>query len=160
LWIIKNPFVEQHLLSGKGIKIKVYTKILFALFITGMSFSVFAQECKKFVPNAKVEIQEFESINSKSYKGWKKIDIPNKISFYAPADFERVESNSKAGGHPSSAFWYQLSGNQLQNGFWEGKEVFQTKGFLENEFAKHNMKIEGNLPDDNIQSPSFLVRKN
>lgn len=60
----------------------------------------------------------------------------------------------------ANGIWHQVSGNQLQNGFWKGKEVFQTKGFLETEFLKHGMKIEGTLPDDNIQSPSFLVRKN
>lgn len=60
----------------------------------------------------------------------------------------------------ANGIWHQLSGNQLNKGFWKGKEVFQTKGFLEKEVAKHNMKIEGTLPDNNIQSPSFLVRKN
>ncbi len=59
----------------------------------------------------------------------------------------------------ANGIWHQLSGNQLQNGFWKGKEVFQTKGFLEKEFSKHGMKIEETLPDDNIQSPSFLIRK-
>jgi hypothetical protein len=60
----------------------------------------------------------------------------------------------------ANGIWHQLSGNQLNKGFWKGKEVFQTQGFLEKEFSKHNMKIEGTLPDNNIQSPSFLVRKN
>ncbi len=55
--------------------------------------------------------------------------------------------------------FHSLTGKQLQRGFWNGKQVYQTKDFLDKEFAKHNMKIEGTLPDDNIQSPSFLVRK-
>lgn len=60
----------------------------------------------------------------------------------------------------ANGIWHSITGNQLQEGFWEGKEVFQTKRFLEKEFAKQNMKIEGTLPDDNVQSPSFLIRKN
>lgn len=56
--------------------------------------------------------------------------------------------------------FHQLTGNQLQNGFWNGKQVFQTKSFLDKEFSKYNMRIEGTLPDDNLQSPSFLVVKN
>ena len=55
--------------------------------------------------------------------------------------------------------FHELTGKQLQNGFWAGKEVFQTRKFLEKEFAENNMRIEGTLPDDNIQSPSFLIRK-
>lgn len=54
---------------------------------------------------------------------------------------------------------HNLTGNQLTTGFWEGKQVFQTRGFLEKEFAKYNMKIEDTLPDDNVLSPSYLVRK-
>ena len=54
---------------------------------------------------------------------------------------------------------HNLTGKQLTTGFWEGKQVFQTRRFLEKEFAKYNMKIEGTLPDDNVLSPSYLVRK-
>lgn len=55
--------------------------------------------------------------------------------------------------------YHSLTGKQFYKGFWGGKQVFQTKGFLDKEFAKYNMKIEGTLPDDNVQSPSFLIRK-
>lgn len=56
--------------------------------------------------------------------------------------------------------WHLLTGKQLQNGFWAGKEVFQTKGFLKREFAKNNLRIEGYLSDTNIETPSFLIIKN
>jgi hypothetical protein len=52
-----------------------------------------------------------------------------------------------------------LTGRQLQKGFWAGKEVFQTRRFLEKEFAKNELRIEGFLPDDNPQTPSFMVVK-
>jgi ubiquinone/menaquinone biosynthesis C-methylase UbiE len=55
---------------------------------------------------------------------------------------------------------HNLTGRQFEGGFWEGKQVFQTRAFLEREFSKHGMRIEGTLPDDNIQSPSFLIVKN
>lgn len=54
---------------------------------------------------------------------------------------------------------HNLTGRQFYQGFWNGKQVFQTRGFLDREFSKHGMKIEGTLADDNIQSPSFLVVK-
>ncbi|MBC7900705.1 MAG: class I SAM-dependent methyltransferase [Saprospiraceae bacterium] len=55
--------------------------------------------------------------------------------------------------------WHWLIGKQLQNGFWKGKEVFQTKGFLKHEFAKNNLKLESYLSDTNVQTPSLLIRK-
>lgn len=56
--------------------------------------------------------------------------------------------------------WHLLTGKQLQNGFWAGKEVFQTTGFLKREFARNNLQIEGYLSDTNVETPSFLIRKN
>lgn len=52
-----------------------------------------------------------------------------------------------------------LTGKQFYKDFWNGKQVYQTKGFLTKEFLKNNMKIEGTLPDDNVLSPSFLIVK-
>ncbi len=54
---------------------------------------------------------------------------------------------------------HNLTGKQLTKGFWAGKQVFQTRRFLDREFAKYNLKIEGTLPDDNVLSPSYLVKK-
>lgn len=59
----------------------------------------------------------------------------------------------------AASFWHQLTGRQLQEGFWRGKEIFQTRAFLEREFARHDLKIEGALPDDNPQTPSYYVVK-
>jgi len=56
--------------------------------------------------------------------------------------------------------WHLLTKNQLKDGFWKGKEVFQTRRFLEKEFAKNGLKITGELSDTNIQTPSFVVVKN
>lgn len=55
--------------------------------------------------------------------------------------------------------WHLLTGRQLQKGFWEGKEIFQTRSFLKREFAKNNLKITGFLPDHNPRTPSFYVVK-
>lgn len=59
----------------------------------------------------------------------------------------------------AASFWHLLTGRQPQKGFWQGKEVFQTRAFLEKEFAKNNLKIAGFLPDDNVKTPSFYVVK-
>lgn len=55
--------------------------------------------------------------------------------------------------------WHQITGKQLQKGFWQGKEVFQTRSLLEREFAKNKLKINGVLSDTNPQTPSFIVVK-
>lgn len=56
--------------------------------------------------------------------------------------------------------WHSLTGKQLQKGFWAGKEVYQTEGFLRREFAKNNLRIQGFLSDTNVETPSFVVVKN
>ncbi len=59
----------------------------------------------------------------------------------------------------AASFWHQLTGRQLRKGFWRGKEIFQTRGFLDGEFAKNELEIKGVLPDDNRRTPSFIVVK-
>lgn len=60
----------------------------------------------------------------------------------------------------AGSLWHLGTGKQLQNGFWRGKEVFQTRGFLRRECAKNGLRIESELADTNIQTPSFVIVKN
>jgi ubiquinone/menaquinone biosynthesis C-methylase UbiE len=55
--------------------------------------------------------------------------------------------------------WHSLTGKQLSGGIWEGKEIFQTRGFLSRELRRNGLKIVGELPDTNRQSPSFRIIK-
>ena len=55
--------------------------------------------------------------------------------------------------------WHLLTGKQLRDGFWKGKEVYQTRGFLEREFEKNNLRIIGFLSDTNVETPSFVIKK-
>jgi hypothetical protein len=48
--------------------------------------------------------------------------------------------------------WHLLTGKQLRDGFWKGKEVYQTRGFLEREFEKNNLRIVGFLSDTNVEN--------
>lgn len=59
----------------------------------------------------------------------------------------------------AASSWHLLTGRQLQKGIWKGKEIFQTRAFLEKEFAKNDLKIENVLPDDNVKTPSYYVVK-
>jgi SAM-dependent methyltransferase len=59
----------------------------------------------------------------------------------------------------AGSFWHLLTGKQLQKGFWRGKEIFQTQGFIEKECAANGLKIEGFLADNNLQTPSYLIVK-
>jgi ubiquinone/menaquinone biosynthesis C-methylase UbiE len=54
---------------------------------------------------------------------------------------------------------HSVSGMQLQNGFWAGKEIYQTRRFIEKECARNGLKIEGFLADDNRETPSFVIVK-
>ncbi len=59
----------------------------------------------------------------------------------------------------AASLWHQATGDQLTKGFWAGKEVFQTKAFVESECAKNNLRIERELADTNAQTPSFVIVK-
>ena len=54
---------------------------------------------------------------------------------------------------------HSISGKQLQNGFWKGKEIYQTRRFVKKECGRNNLKIEGFLSDTNPQTPSFVIVK-
>ena len=84
--------------------------------------------------------------------------------FYFKMILERSKTfNAKQIAYPLicliASLWHLLTGIQLQKGFWKGKEIFQTQSFLEKEFAKNDLQIAGALPDDNRQTPSFIVVK-
>lgn len=59
----------------------------------------------------------------------------------------------------AGGMWHLLTGRQLQKGFWQGKEVYQTEKFLKREFAKNKLQITGFLSDTNIETPSFIIKK-
>ena len=52
-----------------------------------------------------------------------------------------------------------LTGRHPKGSFWKGKEVYQTKAFLQSELAKNNLRIVGELIDSNIATPSFVIEK-
>lgn len=56
-------------------------------------------------------------------------------------------------------WWHSLTGRQPQNGFWAGKEVYQTAGFLRRELGRNDLRIERELSDTNRETPSYLIRK-
>ena len=59
----------------------------------------------------------------------------------------------------AASFWHVITGKQLRNGIWRGKEVFQTRSFLEREFERNGLRIEGPSPNSSRQTPSYLVVK-
>lgn len=86
-------------------------------------------------------------------------------AFYAALLRDRVKTfNPKQIAYPliclTGSLWHQATGKQLTEGFWKGKEIFQTRRFVKNECAKNNMRVERELADTNIQSPSFVIIKN
>jgi ubiquinone/menaquinone biosynthesis C-methylase UbiE len=85
--------------------------------------------------------------------------------FYSAMLKERIKTlNPKQIAYPlicaAASFYHQVSGKQLETGFWKGKEIFQTRGFLEQEFAKNGLQIKDELSDTNPLSPSFMIIKN
>lgn len=52
-----------------------------------------------------------------------------------------------------------LTGKHPAGKFWQGKEVFQTDGFLKREFAKNGLRLIKEMADSNLESKSFLIEK-
>lgn len=85
-------------------------------------------------------------------------------SFYFGMIRQRIGTlNPKQLAYPmiclAGGIFHSLSGKQLQNGFWRGKEIYQTQKFIEGECARNSLKIEGFLSDDNPETPSFVIKK-
>ena len=58
-----------------------------------------------------------------------------------------------------AGLWHSLTGRQLTSGLFRGKEIYHTRRFLDSEFAKHGLRIVGELADTNAQTPSFRIVK-
>ena len=54
---------------------------------------------------------------------------------------------------------YKFTGVQPFNRITAGGEIFQTKSTLEREFARIGLKIVGEMPDSNNQTPSLVIAK-
>lgn len=85
-------------------------------------------------------------------------------AFYSGMIRERLKTlNPKQIAYPLicliGSFWHSLTGKQFEKGFWQGKEIFQTRGFLEREFSKNSLRIKRELSDANVQTPSFYIVK-
>jgi SAM-dependent methyltransferase len=85
-------------------------------------------------------------------------------AFYFGMIKQRIKTlNPKQIAYPliclTGGTFHSLTGKQPLNGFWKGKEVFQTHKFIEKECARNNLKIEGFLSDTNAETPSFVIVK-
>lgn len=119
--------------------------------------------CRVSIPymNNKMAIAEVARVLKKGGVYLLKTHAP---PFYFRMIAERAKSlNPKQVAYPviclAASIWHSATGKQLENGIWRGKEIFQTRNFLEKEFAKHGMKVERELADTNPQSPSYFVVK-
>lgn len=84
--------------------------------------------------------------------------------FYSAMLKERIKTlNPKQIAYPlicvAGSVFHLLSGKQLQKGLWKGKEIFQTRGFLEREFKRNSLEIKSELSDSNLLSRSFFIVK-
>lgn len=59
----------------------------------------------------------------------------------------------------AAGLYHSLSGKQLREGVWSGKEIYQTERFLQLELGRNDLRIEGRLPDDNPLTPSYRIVK-
>jgi ubiquinone/menaquinone biosynthesis C-methylase UbiE len=59
----------------------------------------------------------------------------------------------------AAGVWHSLTGHQPERGIWKGKEIYQTRRFLERELARHGLRIVGRLGDDNPRTPSYRILK-
>lgn len=127
----------------------------------GASFDLIL--CRVALPymNNKKAITEFSRILKPNGILLLKIHAP---AFYFGMIRERIKTlNPKQVAYPliclTASVWHSATGKQLENGFWQGKEIYQTRNFLEKEFAKNNLRIVRELSDTNLQTPSFHIVK-
>lgn len=59
----------------------------------------------------------------------------------------------------TAGIYHHLTGKQLENGFWQGKEIYQTRKILRRICAENNFQIIGELEKNNLQTPTFLIKK-
>lgn len=119
--------------------------------------------CRVSIPymNNKMAIAEVARVLKKDGVYLLKTHAP---PFYFQMIKERVKTlNPKQVAYPviclTAGIWHSATGKQLENGIWRGKEIYQTRAFLEKEFSENGMKIEKELADTNPQSPSYFVVK-
>lgn len=55
--------------------------------------------------------------------------------------------------------YHHLTKKQLERGFWEGKEVYQTRGILRRICAENGLRVIEELEKNNLQTPTFLIKK-
>lgn len=55
--------------------------------------------------------------------------------------------------------YHHLTKKQLEQGFWEGKEIYQTRGLLRRICAENGLQIIGEIEKNNLQTPTFLIKK-
>ncbi len=111
--------------------------------------------------NNQQAISEIGRVLRKGGKFLLKIHAPRFYFGMLPARLKTL--NPKNVAYPliclAGSFWHQLTGKQLEKGFWQGKEIYQTRGFLEKQFAENNLKISGVLPSSHRQTPLFIIVK-
>ncbi|HZH33311.1 MAG TPA: class I SAM-dependent methyltransferase [Pyrinomonadaceae bacterium] len=56
--------------------------------------------------------------------------------------------------------WYLMTGKQSFGKLTAGGEIFQSRQTLNRELQPYGMRITGEMPDTNRQTPSFVIRKN
>lgn len=86
-------------------------------------------------------------------------------AFYFGMIKQRIKTlNPKQVAYPliclAGGVFHSVTGKQMQNGFWKGKEVYQTRRFIENECRRNSLRVEGFLSDTNPETPSFVIVKN
>ena len=59
----------------------------------------------------------------------------------------------------TAGVYHHLTNKQLEQGFWEGKEIYQTRGLLRRICAEHGLQIIGEIEKNNLQTPTFLIKK-
>lgn len=119
--------------------------------------------CRVSIPymNNKMAIAEAARVLKKGGVYLLKTHAP---PFYFRMIKDRLKTlNPKQVAYPmiclTAGIFHTATGKQLENGIWRGKEIYQTRAFLEKVFAENGMKIEKELSDTNPQSPSYFVVK-
>ncbi len=109
----------------------------------------------------KSALNEMSRVLAKNGRFFLKVQAPNYYWWKMSEGFKRNQIKNAI--HPIrvllSGTWFYFSGKQASGRLTAGGETFVSKKLLEKYLGNLNLKIIGEMPDTNAQTPSFLIKK-
>jgi ubiquinone/menaquinone biosynthesis C-methylase UbiE len=111
--------------------------------------------------DVKLALAEMSRVLAKNGRMFLKVQAPNYYWWKMNEGFKRNQIKNAI--HPIrvllSGTWFYFSGKQSSGRLTAGGETFVSRRLLEQYLHNLNLEIIGEMPDTNVQTPSFLIEK-